>query len=72
MNSIDEQVLLASLPRSLKKDLLAYEDGLKTNSRVLDCLYCELQASINSAYYGKVITELQADYLRNKYLGLEV
>jgi len=72
MNTFDEQLFEASLPGYLKKDISAWEEGLKNESSVLDCLYCELQASINSAFYANVITEKQADHLRRKYLGLEI
>ena len=68
----NEQLLLASLPVYLKKDLLAYEDGLKAGSSLLDCLYCELQASINSALWDKEISEETADHLTKSYLGIEV
>jgi len=58
------------LPRYLKNDIVALEEGIKNNSTLLDCLYDEVQGSINSAYYDNQITENQADYLRGKYLGL--
>ena len=66
-----EMVDIEILPKYLKKDIIAWEEGLKNKSDLLDCLYCELQASINIAYYDNVITENQADYLRKIYLGLE-
>lgn len=70
MDELNEKLLEASLPKSLKKDILAWKEGLENNSSVLDCLFCELQASINSAFYGKYITEEQADFLREKHLGI--
>ena len=55
------------LPRYLKNDITALEEGIKNNSSLLDCLYDEVQGSINSAYYDNQITEDVADYLRGKY-----
>jgi len=66
-----EDILEASLPNYLKKDIVALEEGRKSNSSVLDCLYCEVQGSINSAYYDNEITKEQAALLRKKYLFLE-
>ena len=66
----EETNLEIYLPRYLKNDIAALEEGIKNNSSLLDCLYDEVQGSINSAYYDNQITENQADYLRGKYLGL--
>ena len=67
-----KEIFEASLPVILQKDIIAWEEGLSNNSSLLDCLFCELQASINSAFYAKAITEEQADFLRREYLGLEI
>ena len=57
------------LPSYLQKDLDAYEEGLKTKSSLLDCLWGELYGSINVAEINDgVITHEHAEYLRNKYL----
>ncbi|WP_099205397.1 hypothetical protein [Scatolibacter rhodanostii] len=61
-----------SLPRFLKDDIEALLKGIENNSSVLDCLYNEVQGSINLAFYGNEITKEQADYLREEYLGWEV
>ena len=50
----------------LQHDLDAYKEGLRTNSRYLDCLWGELYGSINAAQ--GMITPEHADYLRKKYL----
>lgn len=63
-------ILEIYLPKYLKNDITALEEGIKNKVSVLDCLYCEVQGSINSAYYDNEITEEEADYLREKYLGL--
>lgn len=61
-----------SLPRFLKDDIEALLKGIENQSSLLDCLYNEVQGSINSAFYGNQITEEQANYLREKYLDWEV
>jgi len=71
MSKINENQLEASLPPYLKNDILALLEGEMNNSLLLDCLYCEVQGSINAALYGKAITEEDAVYLRRKYLGWE-
>ncbi len=50
----------------LQHDLDAYKEGLRTNSKYLDCLWGELYGSINAAQ--GMITPEHADYLRKKYL----
>lgn len=54
------------LPPFLQHDLDAYKEGLRTNSKYLDCLWGELYGSINAAQ--GMITPEHADYLRKKYL----
>lgn len=57
------------LPDYLQHDLDAYKDGLKSHSRLLDCLWGELYGSINMAEISDgLITPEHADYLRRKYL----
>jgi len=68
MHKTDEDILELSLPGYLKKDIIALAEGYENGSPVLDCLYCEVQGSINAAFHGNEITEEQADYLRKKYL----
>lgn len=60
------------LPTYLKNDIDALVEGLQTKSTLLDCLWCEVYGSINSAFYDYAITAEEAAYLREKYLGLEV
>ncbi len=71
MKIYDDDNSIKFLPLYLKKDIAALEEGIKTNSHLLDCLYNEVQGSINSAFYDNEITKEQADYLRRKYLGWE-
>ena len=69
--TIEQQnILMEILPEFLKNDILALEEGRKNKSTLLDCLWCEVYGSINSAFYGHAITENEADFLRKKYLGL--
>ena len=49
----------------------AFEEGRNNNSDIPDCLYDELQGSINFAFYDNKITSEQAAFLRKKYLRLE-
>jgi len=65
-----QNILETILPPYLKQDILALEEGRKNNSTLLDCLYCEVQGSINSAFYNREITKSEAAFLRKKYLGL--
>lgn len=60
-----------TLPKYLKDDIEALVKGYKENPMILDCLYNEVQGSINLAYYSNEITVEQADYLRKKYLWNE-
>ncbi|MDR0425703.1 MAG: hypothetical protein LBH24_00875 [Clostridiales bacterium] len=58
------------LPIYLQKDIAALLKGEEENSSVLDCLYNEVQGSVNLALYSGAITDSEAKYLREKYLGL--
>lgn len=70
MDKTNEDILEMSLPPYLKNDIIALVEGRKNNSSLLDCLYGEVYGSINSAFYSKEITEQEAFFLREKYLGL--
>jgi len=65
-----QNILMKILPEFLKNDILALEEGRRSKSTLLDCLWGEVYGSINSAFYGHAITENEADFLREKYLGL--
>jgi len=57
------------LPGYLQHDLDAYKDGIKNDSKLIDCLWGELYASINIAEINDgSITPDHADYLRQKFL----
>jgi len=60
-----------NLPPYLQHDINALIEGKKKQVLYLDCLFDEVYGSINSAYYDGCITKEQADYLRQKYLGME-
>ena len=70
MDYDDDMILEKTLPEFLKNDIAAFIEGVKNKSSLLDCLYCEVQGSINSAQYGNQISKQVADCLRAKYLGL--
>ena len=58
-----------ALPEYLLRDLVAYKKGIEEGSPLLDCLWCELYGSINSAEINDgTLTHEQAQYLRDKYL----
>lgn len=71
MSEEEKNRLEFPLPQYLKNDIVALIDGLKTKSTLLDCLFGEVQGSINSAFYDNEITREQAEYLRREYLGIE-
>lgn len=64
----NKKYLEKCLPPYLENDLKKLKEGLKTKPLHLDCLYNELQGSINSAYVDGDITEEQCDYLYDKYI----
>ena len=45
-----------------------YKRGLRENVSCLDCLWRELYGSINACQWNRLITEKEAEYLREKYL----
>ncbi|MBB6041034.1 hypothetical protein HNQ46_001006 [Oribacterium sinus] len=65
-----EEIWEMTLPRYLRNDIKAYVQGIKENSSLLDCLWGEVYGSINSALYSYEISDEQARFLRNKYLGI--
>ena len=65
-----EEIWEMTLPRYLRNDIKAYVQGIKENSSLLDCLWGEVYGSINSALYSSEISDEQARFLRNKYLGI--
>ena len=54
--------------KALQHDLLEFIKG----EEPYDCLWCELYSSINCDEVDQVIPEEEADYLRVKYLGIEL
>jgi hypothetical protein len=64
-------MLERSLPTYLRDDINTFSEGERIHSSMLDCYYCSLQSSINSAEVDCEITEEQATHLRRKYLGYE-
>ena len=65
---MNEESLEKCLPKYLEEDIERLKEGVKNNSSLLDCLICEVQGSINSAYVDGEITEEQCDYLYKKYI----
>lgn len=67
-----EEIREMTLPRYLRNDIEAYIKGVEENSSLLDCLWGEVYGSINSALYSYVISDEQARFLREKYLGINL
>ena len=67
---MEKEELEKNLPKYLVKDIEAMKEGIKNKNTItyLDCLYNELQGSINSAFWNNEITEEQCDYLFKKYI----
>jgi hypothetical protein len=70
-NQFEENPLEQTLPTFLKNDIEALIKGYEEKPLHLDCLFNEVQGSINSARVDRQITEEQADYLWSTYLFLE-
>lgn len=62
--------LETGLSESIQKTIKDYLEGEKKQVLYLDCLWDELYGAINSNLWAGLITEEQASYLRQKYLGL--
>lgn len=74
---IDKTYLECNLPKFLVKSIKALEESweiLDRGERDLhwDLNWCELQSDINYAQFEDLITREQANYLREKYLRMEV
>lgn len=63
--------LEAGLSESVKKAIKDYLQGEREQALYLDCLWNELYGAINADLWAGLITEEQASYLREKYLGTE-
>lgn len=62
--------LETELSGSIQKAIKEYLQGEKEQVLHLDCLWDELYGAINADLWSDLITEEQAVYLREKYLGL--
>lgn len=69
---IDKSYLEVGLPKGVTEDINNYLEAKRTNDSCLDCYWCELYGTINSFQVAELITKEQADYLREKYLGMEI
>ncbi|SFE75758.1 hypothetical protein SAMN05216245_11713 [Succiniclasticum ruminis DSM 9236] len=73
MNKIDEN----TLPAFLKHDIDAYIEAIRKEQETgekcwhMDCLQDEIYGSINGAYWDGLIDKDVAEYLREKYLGID-
>lgn len=64
----NKDYLERNLSEHLLKSIKEYVDGEKRNVSHIDLLWGELYSSINTDFWGGVISEEQANYLRGKYL----
>ena len=65
-----ESLYEVNLPESIRHDLEAYKKGLQEKHCLhLDCLFNELQGSINGAYHGGEISKEQYQYLWKNTFG---
>lgn len=62
--------LEAGLSESVQKAIKEYQQGEEEQVLHLDCLWDELYGAINADLWSGYITEEQAGYLREKYLGM--
>lgn len=66
---MSKEYLEIGLPAFLAEGIVELTEARKKNLELrLDAIYCDVQSSINIAYYGNMIDEEQANYLRAKYL----
>lgn len=64
-----ESLCEIDIPKSIQHDLEAYQKRLqKEHCLHLDCLFNELQSSINGAYHGGEILKEHYQYLWKKYI----
>lgn len=71
MKPSGDTYLETGLPESIQKAIKDYLLGEREQVLYLDCLWGELYGAINSNMWAGLITEEQADYLREEYLGIE-
>ncbi|MDR2590234.1 MAG: hypothetical protein LBC71_04510 [Oscillospiraceae bacterium] len=64
----EDSIVFKSLPRYLQNDLKALNNGYESKPSYLDCLYNEVQGSINAAFHNKEISYITAEMLREAYL----
>lgn len=60
------------LPEYLQNDVDQYIKGYDNDESLLDCYYCELQASINIAEQEEAISLYHGNWLRHNLLGLDL
>ncbi|MCL2222729.1 MAG: hypothetical protein FWC20_10820 [Oscillospiraceae bacterium] len=67
-NISELEQIVRTLPLYLQKDIRALEEGEANNVSYIDCLINEVQGSINSALWGREISEETADKLWEHYV----
>lgn len=56
------------LPPDISKAIEEFEEGVRSHSPLLDCLWGELYGAINANQWSGIITAEFADRLRRRYL----
>ena len=71
---IDERTLPLFVQHDIKELVKARQEEKETGKICLhmDCLEDELYGSVNAAYYDKLISKQEGEYLRKKYLGIDI
>ena len=71
---IDERTLPVFIQHDIKELVKARQEEKTTGKTCLhmDCLENELYGSINAAYYDKLISKQEGEYLRKKYLKIDI
>ena len=69
---LDKSYLEVGLPKGVTTDIQNYLEAERIHDSCLDCYWCELYGTINSFQVADLITKEQADYLRKKYLHMDV
>lgn len=66
----DPDYLERGLPPYLEKSINDLKEAVYRKEKYIDTYLDDLYGSINGAYWDGEISEEQADYIRDKYLGL--
>lgn len=67
----EKSYLEVDLPAYLQLSIDDYKEGVRLDLNLrIDALWADLYSSINIAFWDREISDEQAKYLRDKYLGI--